>query len=218
MVLLKQYTDTQGLARCHQTQIETNIALQLSATSRAIPFTVRYAGFVLTRFTVRPHGRTPSNSCWALHMHEVTVLGKSHTRECKTFEMLGRCPRIATAQEVKRGVEVDRGTRPLDPRRIRGGDECKFGVNEEDWPNAELAIRSSYEGALIDGHSVDRVKAGNDREITQMKDLQLYSWIREEDVPLGKSILLTGWARRTKGNERCEIAMCPEGFRENSER
>ena len=48
----------QGLARCYQTQIETNTGLQLSATSPAIPVTVRYAGFVLTRFTLRPDGRT----------------------------------------------------------------------------------------------------------------------------------------------------------------
>ena len=48
----------QGLARCYQTQIETNIGIQLSAISLAIPFAVRYAGFVLSRFTVRPDGRT----------------------------------------------------------------------------------------------------------------------------------------------------------------
>ena len=49
----------QGLARCYQTQIETNTGIQLSAISLAIPFTIRYAGFVLSRFTVRPDGRTP---------------------------------------------------------------------------------------------------------------------------------------------------------------
>ena len=48
-----------GLARCHQTQIETNTGIQLSAISLAIPFAVRYVGFVLSRFTVRPDGRTP---------------------------------------------------------------------------------------------------------------------------------------------------------------
>ena len=47
------------LARCYQTQIETNTDIQLSAISLAIPFAVRYAGFVLSRFTVRPDGRTP---------------------------------------------------------------------------------------------------------------------------------------------------------------
>ena len=47
-----------GLARCNQTQIETNTGIQLSATSLAIPLAVRYAGFVLTRFTVRLDGRT----------------------------------------------------------------------------------------------------------------------------------------------------------------
>ena len=44
----------QGLARCYQTQIETNTGVQLSAISPAIPFAIRYAGFVLSRFTVRP--------------------------------------------------------------------------------------------------------------------------------------------------------------------
>ena len=50
----------QGLARCYQTRIETNTDIQLSAISRAIPFAIRYAGFVLSRFTVRPDGRYPS--------------------------------------------------------------------------------------------------------------------------------------------------------------
>ena len=49
----------QGLARCYQTQIETNTGVQLSTISPAIPFAIRYAGFVLSRFTVRPDGRTP---------------------------------------------------------------------------------------------------------------------------------------------------------------
>ena len=42
-----------------QTQIETNTGVQHSAISSAIPFAVRYAGFVLSRFTVLPDGRTP---------------------------------------------------------------------------------------------------------------------------------------------------------------
>ena len=49
----------QGLARCYQTQIETNTGIQLSAISLAIPFAIRYAGFVVSRFTVRLDGRTP---------------------------------------------------------------------------------------------------------------------------------------------------------------
>ena len=39
----------QGLARCYQTQIETNTGVQLSAISPAIPFAIRYAGFALSR-------------------------------------------------------------------------------------------------------------------------------------------------------------------------
>ena len=82
---------------------------------------------------------------------------------------------------------------------IRGEDSVKFDVLEEAWPNAELAIHSSHEGALIDGLPADKVKAGDEREIQQMKDLQLYSWIKETDIPPDKSILLTFWARRMKG-------------------
>ena len=61
---------------------------------------------------------------------------------------------------------------------IRGEDSVKFDANEEAWPNADLVVHSSYEGALIDGLSADKVKAGDAREIKQMKDLQLYSWVK----------------------------------------
>ena len=91
---------------------------------------------------------------------------------------------------------------------IRGESELKFDVNEEAWPNADLAIRSSDEGALIHGLPADKVKAGDEREIRQMKDLQLYSWMKGTDVPHDKTILLTGWARRIKGSEvrsRCVL-------------
>ena len=84
---------------------------------------------------------------------------------------------------------------------IRGEDSVKCDVNEEAWPNADLVIRASYEGALIHGLPADKLKAGNAREIQQMKDLQLYSWVKETDFPPDKSILLTGWARRMKGSE-----------------
>ena len=75
----------------------------------------------------------------------------------------------------------------------------KFGVDEGAWPNADLVIRASYEGALIEGLPADKVKAGDEREIQQMKDLQLYSSVKETDIPPDKSILLTGWARRMEG-------------------
>ena len=78
-------------------------------------------------------------------------------------------------------------------------DGVKFNTNEEDWPNADLSIRSSCEGALIDGLSADKVKAGDKRETTQMKDSQLFSRIREEDVPPRKSVPLAGWA----GHDAC---------------
>ena len=49
----------QGLARCYQTQNETNTGIQRSAISHAIPFAIRYAGFVLSRFTMRPRRQNP---------------------------------------------------------------------------------------------------------------------------------------------------------------
>ena len=73
---------------------------------------------------------------------------------------------------------------------ILGEDRVKLDVNEEAWPNADLVIRASYEGALIDGLPANKVKA--EREIQQMKDLQLYTWVKETDSPPDKSILLTG--------------------------
>ena len=60
----------------------------------------------------------------------------------------------------------------------------KFDVNEEAWLNADSAIHSCYEGAFIDGLPADKVKAGDEREIKQMKDLQLYSWVKETDTSL----------------------------------
>ena len=54
---------------------------------------------------------------------------------------------------------------------IWGEDNVKFDVNGEAWPNADLAIHSGYEGALIDGLPAKKVKAGDEREIKQMRDL-----------------------------------------------
>ena len=78
---------------------------------------------------------------------------------------------------------------------IRGEDSVKFDVHEEACPNADPVTRASYEGALIDGLPADKVKAGDEREIQQMKDLQPCSLVKETDLPPDKSILLTGWAR-----------------------
>ena len=194
--------------------------------------------------------------------------GKSHTRECKTYEdAWDESRRTASAAEAKRGVVADPDTRPLDPsgssmdlepkrtkmtsvtdnenladrmdednfrrdqrllvnwnqlamktcrRRHKwqetfftsGVRTVKVDVNEGAWPDADLATHSSYEGALIDGFPADKVKAGDEREIKQMKDLRLYSWVKETGFPPDKSILLTGWARRLKGSEvrsRCVL-------------
>ena len=96
---------------------------------------------------------------------------------------------------------------------IRGDDNVKFDVREEAWPNADLVIRASYEGALIDGLPADKVKAGDEREIQQMKDLQLYSWVKETDILPDNSILVTGWARRTTVSEM--RSRCERGFLKN---
>ena len=95
----------------------------------------------------------------------------------------------------RRGPATSHQLEPVDDESVRG-------------PNADLITRASYEGALIDGRPADKVKAGDEREIQQMKDLQLYSWVKETDIPPDKSILLTGWARRMKGSEvrsRCVL-------------
>ena len=84
-------------------------------------------------------------------------------------------------------------------RHIRGESDLKFYVNSEAWPNADLAIQSSYEGALIDGLPADKVKAGDEREIRQMTDLQLHSWVKETDVPHDKLILLTRLGTTNEG-------------------
>ena len=44
-------------------------------------------------------------------------------------------------------------------------------------------FEQAYEGALIDGLPADKVKAGDERQIQQLKDLQLYSWVKETDIP-----------------------------------
>ena len=144
--------------------------------------------------------------------------GKSHTRECKTYQdAWDESRRTAPAEESKRGIVGDRDSRPLDPSGSSTDPEPKrskttsvtynenladrmdednfrrgpatshqlepeddenvskkarvarnvlhirgeFDVNKEAWPNADLAIHSSYEGAWIDGLPADKVKAGS---------------------------------------------------------
>ena len=68
----------QGLARCYQTQIETNTGIQLSAISPVILFAVCYAGFVLPRFTVRPDGKTPFQCLLGTpHVSPLCMFGES---------------------------------------------------------------------------------------------------------------------------------------------
>ena len=75
------------------------------------------------------------------------------------------CPlEPASDENVSKKAKVARSV-----LHIRGESDLKFDVNEEAWPNADLASQSSYEGALIDGLPADKVKAGDEREIRQMK-------------------------------------------------
>ena len=64
-----------------------------------------------------------------------------------------------------------------------------------------------YDGALIDGPPADKVKAGDEREISQRKDQQLYSWVKEADAPPGTSILLTsvGTTDEKQPRSRCVL-------------
>ena len=87
---------------------------------------------------------------------------------------------------------------------IRDENSVKFDVNEEAWPNADLAIRASYEGALICPPPKSRLA---ERDIMQVKDLPLYSWVKKTDIPPDKSILLTYWARRLKSEVRSECVL-----------
>ena len=118
-----------------------------------------------------------------------------------------RSKTTSATDNFRRGPATSHQLEPVDDENvskkahIRGEDIVKFDVNEEAWPNEDLVIRASKKGALIDGLPADKVKAGDEREIQQMKDLQLYSWVEETDIPPNKSTLLTGWARRMKGSE-----------------
>ena len=141
------------------------------------------------------------------------------TRECMTYQDAWEdSRRTASAEEAKRGIGGDLDTRPLDPSSSSTDPNPKRSKTTSVTDNENLANRmgednfqrgrATYEGALIDGLPTDKVKAGDEREIQQMKDLQLYSWVKETDIPPNKSILLTGWARRLKGSEvrsRCVL-------------
>ena len=112
---------------------------------------------------------------------------------CLSADQFGRMNNENLADRMdednfRRGPATSHQLEPVDDESVRG-------------LYADLIIRASYEAALIDGRPADKVKAGDEREIQQMKDLQLYSWVKETDIPPDKSILLTGWARRMKGSE-----------------
>ena len=109
----------QGLARCYQTQIETNTGVQLSAISPAIPFAICYAGFVLSRFTVRPDGRTPFQFCLVLHMCHLCACLVN--RFCFDSRSPSACSQ--TDEQVDQWFLV--GTRCI-VRRTPGGDETWF--------------------------------------------------------------------------------------------
>ena len=91
-------------------------------------------------------------------------------------------------------------------------DNVKFDVNEDAWPNADLAIHSSYEGALIDGLPADKVKAGNEAAERSAAVL-----LGQGDRHSSRQIDPAHGLGSTNEGERSEIAMCTEGFRDDSE-
>ena len=48
-----------GLTRCYATQIRSETGVEIDTANPAFDMALQYASFVLTRFTVRPDGRTP---------------------------------------------------------------------------------------------------------------------------------------------------------------
>ena len=78
--------------------------------------------------------------------------------------------------------------------------KTELGRQLRTWPGADLALRSSYEAALIEGLPAEKVKAGDESDIPQMRNIQLYAWMKTENVPPGRPDGLD-WARRMKGSE-----------------
>ena len=78
-----------------------------------------------------------------------------------------------------------------------------------DQARSDLAIHSSYEGALIDGLPADKSQGWRWNQADERSAAVLVGqWVKETDIPPDKSILLTGWARRMKGSEvrsRCVL-------------
>ena len=116
----------EGLARCCQTQIETTTGIQLSAISPAIPFAIHCPGFVLSRFTVRPDGRTPFQYLLGTpHVSPLCMFGESvfalvSDHEVRAAKLTNRWisgswwGRDASSDEhgAKRGVAEDPDSRP----------------------------------------------------------------------------------------------------------
>ena len=79
--------------------------------------------------------------------------------------------------------------------------------NEEAWPNADLAIRSSSDGALIVGLPADKVKAGDEREKADERSAAVL--LDQEDKRSPRKIDSAHWLGTTKkGSEvrsRCVL-------------
>ena len=67
---------------------DTNTGIQLSAISPAIPFAIRYAGFVLSRFTVRPDGLIPDHEVRAAKLTNRWISGCLWGRDASSDEHL----------------------------------------------------------------------------------------------------------------------------------
>ena len=93
----------------------------------------------------------------------------------------------------------------------------KFDVNEEAWPNADLAVRSSYEGALIDGLPADKSE-GRRRGRDHADERSAAALLGQRGRRTSRKIHLAHRLGTTDERKRSEIAMCPTRLRGKGER
>ena len=108
-------------------------------------------------------GRTPG--CVAC---ETLGPGKSHTRECKTFQDAWEdSRRTASAEEARRGIVVDPDTRPLDPSSSSTDPKPKRSkttsvtdddslANQMDEDNFQRGPATSHQLEPVDGENVPK--------------------------------------------------------------
>ena len=106
---------------------------------------------------------------------------------------------------------------------ICGEDELKFDVNEKDWPDAEREIRSSYEGAVIDRLSGNKVKTGDQRETTLLTTsycyfLLLTTTYTRAGSGLNSAIRTRTQVTRVRAEHPSQLDFCTVSFSANAVR